>query len=95
LQIEYAEVAQSEQGQLERLRMVLDVTNQILARPRQWDGNAKWSPEMIKQKQLVAILNLLIALALHFRAPIRFPEYANAQLLIVQKRDGQLRTRWV
>ena len=92
IRIEYPEVAQSEYGQLERLRIVVDVANQILAKPRHWDA-PKWTAEMIHQKELVAILHLLIALALHFRAPIRFPEHAQVQILVVQKRDGQLRTR--
>lgn len=85
-------MAQSEYGQLERLRIVLDVANQILGKSRQWDV-PKWSAETIRNKELVPILHLLIALALHFRAPIRFPENTVAQVLIVQKRDGQLRTR--
>jgi parvin len=55
---------------------------------------ALWTPELVHSKDIVAILHLLIAMALHFRAPIRFPEYVKAQMLIVHKRDGQLKSRY-
>jgi parvin len=47
----------------------------------------------VHTKNLVAILHLLVALARHFRAPIRLPENVCVTLLVVQKVDGQLQTR--
>lgn len=38
----------------------------------------------VHTKNLVAILHLLVALARHFRAPIRFPENVCVTLLVVQ-----------
>lgn len=43
----------------------------------------------------MAIIQLLIAIAIYFRAPVRFPEYVNAQVLVVQKKDNQLKTRYI
>ena len=55
----------------------------------------KWSVESIHSKNLVAILHLLVALVRHFRAPIRLPENVVIDVIIVQKRDGQLNHRKV
>jgi parvin len=93
VKIEVPEVSQSEEGQRQKLRVVLQVANQILAQPH-WQA-PKWTAETIHDKDLVAILHLLIALALHFRAPVRFPEHCTVQVISVQKREGQLRTRYV
>lgn len=38
----------------------------------------------IHGKNLVAILHLLIALATHFRAPIRLPEHVSVQVVVVR-----------
>uniref|UniRef100_A0A914V5Q1 Calponin-homology (CH) domain-containing protein n=1 Tax=Plectus sambesii TaxID=2011161 RepID=A0A914V5Q1_9BILA len=92
VKIEVPEVSQSEEGQRQKMRVVVTTANKILAQPQY--QTPKWTPEWIHGKDLIAILQLLIALAIHFRAPIRFPEYVKAQLLLVQKRDGQLKTRY-
>ena len=42
-------------------------------------------------QDIVAILHLLIALALHFRAPIRFPTNVNVQVLIYTRQGKQIR----
>lgn len=44
----------------------------------------KWSVESIHSKNIVAILHLLVALARHFRAPVRLPENVSVNLVIVQ-----------
>ncbi|XP_025782307.1 beta-parvin [Puma concolor] len=44
----------------------------------------------IHGKNLVAILHLLVALAMHFRAPIRLPEHVSVQVVVVRKREGML-----
>ena len=41
-------------------------------------------------KDIVAILHLLIAMALHFRAPIRFPTNVNVQVLIYTRNGKQI-----
>lgn len=43
----------------------------------------------------VAIIQLLVAIAVYFRAPVRFPEYVNAQILVIQKKDNQLKSRYI
>lgn len=40
-------------------------------------------------------MQLLIAIAVFFRAPIRFPEYVKAQMLVVQKRENQLKKQYI
>nr|XP_032815725.1 beta-parvin-like isoform X1 [Petromyzon marinus] len=87
-----AEVTQSEIGQKQKLQTVLLAVNHIL-KPQQW--SIKWSVDLIHSKNLVAILHLLVALAIHYRAPIRLPEHVTIQLLVVQKRGGSLQTRQV
>jgi len=49
----------------------------------------------IHAKNLVSILHLLVALARHFRAPIRLPEFVSVNVIVVQKQNGQLVSRRV
>lgn len=51
--------------------------------------------EAIHSKNLVSILHLLVALARHFRAPVRLPEYVSVDVVVVQKSSGQLIHRTV
>ncbi|XP_053649400.2 beta-parvin isoform X1 [Cherax quadricarinatus] len=87
------EVTQSEAGQKQKLQTVINSANHILGLSRY--GPHKWSVESIHSKNVVAILHLLVALARHFRAPIRMPEKCVIDVVIVQKRDGQLNHRIV
>merc|ERR1711997_120323 len=81
------EVTQSEDGQRNKLRVVLGFANRILGLQR---GQQKWSVESVHTKNIVSILHLLVALARHFRAPIRLPENVVVDVVIVQKKDGLL-----
>lgn len=38
----------------------------------------------IHSKNLVAIVYLLVALAMHFQAPIRLPEHVSVQVVVVK-----------
>ncbi|XP_072915260.1 beta-parvin isoform X3 [Hemitrygon akajei] len=84
-----AEVTQSEIGQKQKLQTVLESVNNLL-RPQGWA--IKWSVDSIHTKNTVAILHLLVALAMHFRAPVRLPEHVAVQLVVVRKREGILHT---
>lgn len=55
----------------------------------------KWSVEAIHSKNIVPILHLLVALARHFRPPVRLPEHVSVSLVVVQKSSGQLQHRVV
>jgi len=81
------EVTQSEDGQRNKLQVVLGFANRILGLNR---GQSKWSVESVHTKNIVSILHLLVALARHFRAPIRLPEHVVVEVVIVQKKDGIL-----
>ncbi|KAK3098266.1 hypothetical protein FSP39_017716 [Pinctada imbricata] len=94
LRVEVPEVTQSEQGQKQKLQIILTVINRILQHTPQWNQN-KWSVDTIHCKNLVAILHLLVALARHFRAPIRLPDNVSVNLVVVTKRDGMLQPRRV
>jgi hypothetical protein len=55
---------------------------QVLSLPR-W-SQQKWSVESVHSKNIVAILHLLVALARHFRAPVRLPENVAVGVVVVQ-----------
>jgi len=84
------EVTQSEEGQRNKLRIVLSMVNKVLGMER---GQPRWSVESIHTKNIVSILHLLVALARHFRAPIRLPEKVVVDVVIVTKREGVLTHR--
>lgn len=71
-------------------RIVLGVANRVLGLQRH---QARWSVESVHTKNIVSILHLLVALARHFRAPIRMPENVQVDVVIVTKREGVLTTR--
>ncbi|XP_061772868.1 beta-parvin isoform X1 [Nerophis ophidion] len=87
-----AEVTQSEIGQKQKLQTVLEAVN-LLLRPHNW--SVEWSVDSIHSKNLVAILYLLVALAMHFQAAIRLPEHVSVKVLVVKKREGVLQTTLV
>lgn len=91
--LDVPEVTQSEEGQKQKLRIVLGSANRILGLPV-WSDD-KWSVESIHSKNIVPILHLLVALARHFRAPVRLPENVTASIVVVKKRDGNLEHRTV
>ncbi|KAM4882623.1 beta-parvin isoform 2-T2 [Thomomys bottae] len=87
-----AEVTQSETGQKQKLQTVLEAVQDLL-RPH---GRAlRWSVDSIHGKNLVSILHLLVALAMHFRAPIRLPERVAVQVVVVRKQEGLLHSSHV
>merc|ERR1712024_430398 len=84
------ELTQNEEGQRNKLRVVLGFANRILGLQR---GQPKWSVESVHTKNIVSILHLLVALARHFRAPIRLPENVVVDVVIVTKKEGVLTHR--
>lgn len=50
----------------------------------------KWSVEAIHSKNIVSITHLLVALARHFRPPVRLPEHVSVEVVIVKKDKNQL-----
>lgn len=84
IKIEVPEVSQSEEGQRQKWNIIIDAINKNLG----VSSSNKWTAEQIHGKDIVAILHLLISLALHYRAPIRFPNNVNVQVLIYT-REGK------
>lgn len=93
IKIEVPEVSQSEEGQRQKLHKVIETVNRIIAQGQY--EKAKWNADLIHNKDTVAIIQLLVAIAVYFRAPIRFPEYVNAQILVVHKKGNQLKSRYI
>uniref|UniRef100_A0A8B9UZN3 Parvin beta n=2 Tax=Anas TaxID=8835 RepID=A0A8B9UZN3_9AVES len=87
-----AEVTQSEIGQKQKLQTVLEAVHDLL-RPHGW--TIKWNVDSIHGKNLISILHLLVALAMHFQAPTRLPEHVSVQVVVVRKREGLLQTTHV
>ncbi|CAG9104224.1 hypothetical protein JYU34_012103 [Plutella xylostella] len=83
MKIDVPEVTQSEEGQRQKLRVVLGAVNRALygsSKPVQ-----KWSVDSIHSKNVVSILHLLVALARHYRAPVRLPENVRVTVVVVKK----------
>ncbi|NXH15221.1 PARVB protein, partial [Bucco capensis] len=76
-----AEVTQSEIGQKQKLQTVLEAVHDLL-RPHGWTKPR--NVDSIHGKNLISILHLLVALAMHFRAPIRLPEHVSVQVVVVR-----------
>lgn len=92
VKIEVPEVSQSEEGQRQKLHIVIETVNRLIAQGQY--EKAKWNADIIHNKDVVAIMQLLIAIAVFYRAPVRFPEYVDVEVLVVQKKDNQLKTRY-
>ncbi|KAJ8262346.1 hypothetical protein GJAV_G00165400 [Gymnothorax javanicus] len=91
-----AEVTQSEIGQKQKLQTVLEAVSHLLLLPHNPNSySMEWSVDSIHTKSLVAIVSLLVALAMHFQAPIRLPEHVSVQVVVVKKKEGVLQTSHV
>ncbi|XP_017016046.1 beta-parvin [Drosophila takahashii] len=85
--LDVPEVTQSEQGQHEKLNIVLKAVNHTLGFHQKIP---KWSVASVHSKNIVAILHLLVALVRHFRAPVRLPENVFVTVVIAEKNAGVL-----
>lgn len=86
--LDVPEVTQNEEGQRQKLGVVLAHFNQVLGLSRQ--RHNKWSVEAIHTKNIVCIIHLLVALARHFRPPVRLTENVYVDVVVVKKKQGQL-----
>jgi parvin len=86
-QLNLLEFTQSEEGQKQKLSIVLNAINHTLGFHH---SLPKWSVESIHSKNVVAILHLLVSLVRHFRAPIRLPENVSVVVIVVKKTNGKL-----
>lgn len=91
IRIEISEVTQTKEGQLKKLRVVVEEINRIL--PETDSQQIKWTANAIHSKNTMSVLHILVALARHYRAPIRFPENVRVKCTVVQKRDGSIHPR--
>ncbi|WKY07034.1 hypothetical protein Q1695_006876 [Nippostrongylus brasiliensis] len=91
IRIEVPEVTQSEEGQKKKLEMVVQTVNRVVSPTEQ----PKWDAELIHAKDIVAIMQILIAMVLHFRAPIRLPEHVSVKMLVASKQQGHARSEFI
>ncbi|XP_031625301.1 alpha-parvin [Contarinia nasturtii] len=80
--LDVPEVTQSEEGQRQKLQIVLNAVNHTLGFHQKLP---KWNVESVHSKNMVAILHLLVSLVRHFRAPVRLPENVYVTVVIAQK----------
>lgn len=90
--LDVPEVTQSEEGQKQKLAVVLSHFNRVLGLPH---NHSKWNVETIHSKNIVPIMHLLVALARHFRPPVRLPENVSVLVDVVRKSSGLLLHRVV
>ncbi|CAL8085842.1 unnamed protein product [Calicophoron daubneyi] len=93
IKLEHPELTQSEIGQIQRLREVLATINGFL-RTSPSQAAQKWPAELIHQKDLVAILRLLVALARHFKTEMRFQPGVFLTVIVARKLNGKLEYRY-
>ncbi|VDK32413.1 unnamed protein product [Taenia asiatica] len=93
IKLEHPEVTQSEFGQMQRLKEVVATINQLLGVPESW-AKEQWSAEMIHDKDVIAIIRLLVALAKHFKVGIRLTEGVFLTVIVVRKINGILEYRY-
>lgn len=73
IRFEFPEVLQSETGQKQKLRIVLEECNRILGLDQHYESPL-WAVEKIHGRDIIAILHLLTALIRHYRPPVKLPE---------------------
>lgn len=104
--LDVPEVTQSEEGQKQKLAVVLTHFNKVSGFVGTKQGcflpcvnqilgvprsnYNKWNVEAIHSKNIVAIIHLLVSLARHFRPPVRLTENVTVNVSVVKKQQGQL-----
>ncbi|KAH9284992.1 Beta-parvin [Echinococcus granulosus] len=86
------ELTQTEMGQRQRLKFVLEEINNVLGVPDSYAAK-NWPIAAIFSKDLVAILRLLVALVRRFAPDVRLPPSCQLTLVIVRKLNGILQHR--
>ncbi|ESO05197.1 hypothetical protein HELRODRAFT_186951 [Helobdella robusta] len=89
IKVEVPEVTQSEIGQKQKLKDVLNTINQVLN--ISWSDH-RWSVDSIHSKNLLSMLHLLVELVRAFKPPIRLPDNVVINMIVVQKKDNALLT---
>jgi parvin len=70
-----------ESSQKQNLKHILDLINSIMdIHPLM----SKWKAEDIYEKDLIAMLHLLVAIVKHFKVPITLPENITIRVIIIQ-----------
>ncbi|GAA54026.1 alpha-parvin, partial [Clonorchis sinensis] len=92
VKINHPEVSQTEIGQRQRLKLVLDEINSALNVSPMWAAKY-WPVSAIFDQDMVAILRVLVALVRRFAPMVRLPRDVHLTVLIVRKINGILQHR--
>ncbi|TGZ67263.1 hypothetical protein CRM22_004918 [Opisthorchis felineus] len=92
VKINHPEVSQTEIGQRQRLKLVLDEINSALNVSPMWAAKY-WPVSAIYDQDMVAILRVLVALVRRFAPAVRLPRDVHLTVLIVRKINGILQHR--
>lgn len=87
------EVTQSVDLQKQKLSILLEEVNKLLALPLH--GSQSWNVDLIHSKHLPAILHLLVNLARQYNCSYKLPSNVVINVVVVQKRAGILRSKTV
>ncbi|CAH8545652.1 unnamed protein product [Schistosoma intercalatum] len=93
IKLDHLELTLSEIEQLQRLRGVLQTVNEVLHVSERW-ASQRWTSERIHQKDLVAILRLLVVTARQFKPEMRFQARIFLTVIIARKLNGKLEYRY-
>ncbi|XP_062915751.1 gamma-parvin isoform X1 [Mobula hypostoma] len=82
VKLDVEEIAMSDSAQKQKLSVVLDKINQLLQVTE--DDSLNWSVDLIHNKDLIATLHLLVAIAKHFSPGIHLPENVCVETIILE-----------
>jgi len=83
---DFEEVTGSLIEQRQKVEKIVDEFNHLL----QMDQVTDWDAQLIHDKDLIAILKLLVCIARRFNAPVRIPPDVTVRLVEVTKKNGRL-----
>ncbi|XP_069851950.1 gamma-parvin [Dipodomys merriami] len=89
LSLEVEEIALTAASQRRKLGIVLEAMNRSL---QVEEPEAKWAVEAIFNKDLLATLHLLVALARKFRPDLRLPSNVQVEVLTIESTRGGLKS---
>ncbi|XP_012890882.1 PREDICTED: gamma-parvin [Dipodomys ordii] len=89
LSLEVEEIALTAASQRRKLGIVLEAMNRSL---QVEEPKAKWTMEAIFNKDLLATLHLLVALARQFRPDLRLPSNVQVEVLTIESTRGGLKS---
>ncbi|KAM9311488.1 gamma-parvin-like [Gastrophryne carolinensis] len=89
IKLEVEEITLSANNQKRKVAVILEAVSQCLQLD---ESQLKWSVDLIHNKDLLATLHLLIALAKHFRPDLTIPANVSVEVVVVEPTRSGMRT---